>query len=143
MRDSKGVLRENIMRMVFYYKNPSSRRKKKKPTFKTITKAKFLNRKIGKNELKIFSVLKKKNLSILWPLYGVLEFIWDMCKQLYAKRYHEMWCHTPYEKKNSFSQCQLKPNLALKLCDLYNFFRLAEKGLLTSFVSWTVECYFR
>lgn len=34
-----------------------------------------------------------------------------------------------------FSQCQLKTNLALKLHDLYHFFRLAEKDLLTSFVS--------
>ena len=47
------------------------------------------------------------------------------------------------KKPLPFSQCQLKPNLALKLHDLYHFFRLVEKDLLTSFVSRTVECYFR
>lgn len=79
----------------------------------------------------------------MYGIYMVLS-IWETYKQIYAKRYPEMWCHIPYEKKYlPFSQCQLKPNLALKLHDLYHFFRLAEKDLLTSFVSWTVECYFR
>lgn len=74
-------------------------------------------------------------------MYGIYMVLSNLCEKHISKSMQRdiLKCDVIFLLKKKkylpFSQCQLKPNLALKLHDLYHFFRLAEKDLLTSFVS--------
>lgn len=50
----------------------------------------------------------------MYGIYMVLS-IWETYKQIYAKRYPEMWCHIPYEKKiPSFFTMSIKTKFSFK-----------------------------